>query len=555
MKKNLLHLNALCGIVLCLALFTSCETNTQKQKESNRYRLIHNNDGTDALYNRWFGNKQPLSKQDIINYVDMVAGTQVTTYMMCSGSDFLYYRSKYGRPFGDDRNGELGCGLDTATLRVWKEYHQNILNLEAEGTDVIEASLLRAQEKGMEAFITYRVNDLHFADTSTNCPIHYSDFWMAHPEYWLQDSTIGWNSAGALDFAIPEVRQQKLNIIFEQLEKYEMIDGYDLDFMRFIVYFKPTEARQNAPLITEMIQKVKSKIDSLSTIRGKKILLSVRVPMSIETCLEKGLDVQEWARQGLVDFVSIGVHWRGEPAIPVAKFIADFGFPNIPVYATIDDGGFRPREFFSQGMHRGMASNILAQGADGIHLFNYYFGNLNTEHKGNLDLEKGGQVCRLMAPDQLRILGTLETLKNKNKIFCLTDGISGEYGMKQYGPLPLVVAKERICKAPIYIGDNPAENPPQEMILCFRTDKPMECKLWVNGIELTQQKPEAVELYDRARGSFDSDRNYAYTIPQGALKQGDNEVLFRVYDEKAFFVVKRLDVVLKYGEVETHGYF
>ena len=96
---------------------------------------------------------------------------------------------------------------------------------EAEGTDVIEASLLRAQEKGMEAFITYRMNDLHFADTSYHCPIHYSDFWLAHPRYWLGDSTQGWHSAGALNFAIEAVRQRKLDIITEQLQKYEMIDG------------------------------------------------------------------------------------------------------------------------------------------------------------------------------------------------------------------------------------------------------------------------------------------------------------------------------------------
>ena len=71
-------------------------------------------------------------------------------------------------------------------------------------------------------------------------------------------------------------------------------------------------------------------------------------------------------------------------------------------------GGYRPREFWSHGMHRGMCSHILSQGADGIYLFNYYFGTLNTEHDGKLYLEDGGQVCRVMMPELLQELGSLE---------------------------------------------------------------------------------------------------------------------------------------------------
>lgn len=43
----------------------------------------------------------------------------------------------------------------------------------------------------------------------------------------------------------------KLNLIKEQLEKYDMIDGYELDFMRFIVLFKSGEGKEKAPLITD----------------------------------------------------------------------------------------------------------------------------------------------------------------------------------------------------------------------------------------------------------------------------------------------------------------
>ena len=83
---------------------------------------------------------------------------------------------------------------------------------------------------------------------------------------------------------------------------------------------------------------------------------------------------------------------------------------NIPFYSSIDDGGYRPREFWSHGMHRGMCSHVLTHDEDGIYLFNYYFGTLNTEHDGKLYLEDGGQVCRVMMPKLLQVLGSLETL-------------------------------------------------------------------------------------------------------------------------------------------------
>lgn len=164
------------------------------------------------------------------------------------------------------------------------------------GTDIIEATLKRAKEKKLEAFITFRMNDLHFSDTATNCPIQYSVFWIAHPEYWANDTTLSsWNASRALGFAHKEVRDHKLDVIREQLVKYgALIDGYELDFMRFIVYFKKNEAKRNAHLMTELMQSVKQLTDSVGKVHNKNILLTALVPATLSNCGEKGLDVKEW---------------------------------------------------------------------------------------------------------------------------------------------------------------------------------------------------------------------------------------------------------------------
>lgn len=542
--------------ITSLISFNGCSQTQNTHDNKPQFRIIHNNDGTDALANMWIDRDKPLTKADLEAYVDMVADAgSVTTYMMCSGSDFVYYRSAYERTFGDDLGGKIDCNGAGAQItgEALKKYYQNIQNLEKEGTDLIAGSLNRAKERGLEAFITFRVNDLHFADTLANCRLQYPDFWYNHPEYWTGDPTQGMNSANALDFSHPEVREHKLNLIYEQLDKYDMIDGYDLDFMRFIVLFKTGEGEKNAPLITDFVKSIKHRIDSLSEVRGKNILLSVRVPQTIEGAMSKGLDVKEWAKLGLIDFVSIGVHWRGETACPIAQFKDDFGYSNIPVYGSIDDGGYRPREFYSDGMYRGMASTILEQGGDGIYLFNFYFGDYN-DHNRQLVTNESGQVCRIRNPKLLSELGSEESLKNRNKIYCASDGTTDAYRVLQVSDLPVAAGLAKKGTANIFIGDDVKSTTPEEAILYFRTDRDCKFKVEFNGVELTDIRPDYPSIYDRDRGLEGDDKVFAYVVPNDLLNKGFNEVSFLSFGP-SFFVVKRLEVGLKYGDVSTHGYF
>lgn len=535
---------------LLAILFMLFTNGCNREKQLNHHRLIYNNDGTDILGNYMF-NQRPLSVDDVNAYVDIVANTQVTTFMICSGSDFMYYRSKYGRIFGDDRNGTLDCGCDTVNYRNTIAYYRNHLILDKVGTDIIATSLKRAKEKGMEAFISYRMNDLHFSDTALHCPVVYTDFWTAHPEYWMNED-IGWHSAGALDFANLEVREHKLNIICEQLDKYgDLLDGYDLDFMRFIVYFKSNEGEKNAPLMTSMVKEIKAKVDEISAKRGKKILLSARVPVDLDFCLKKGLDVKEWINLGLLDFVSIGVHYIGNPSIPVEKFKKDLAAPAIPVYASIEDGGYFPREFYSHGMYRGMASHILAQGGDGLYLFNYFF---NEYPSPGLKLEESGQVCRVIMPDLLHEMGSLETLRKRNKIYCLDDGNSAAYGYKPETPLPLMISSEKIASATIFIGDDPLKDVPEEVVLFLRSDKPAQFDLSVNGVKAEIQRPEYVYQFNRGNNLKNDEKVYAFLLPASCLKQGNNDIKLHSAENESF-KIERLEVALKYGDVKSCGYF
>jgi hypothetical protein len=515
-----------------------------QEQATRRLRLIFNCDGTDLLGNFVF-DRRPLSPADVNAYVDAYAGTQITTFMMCSGAHNLYYRSAYTRILGEEAPG---MAVDTTSedpedVRV---YYRNCLNVEREGADVLTAVLQRAREKHLETFISYRMNDLHF-NAPDQSPLSYCDFWANHPEYWVNED-IGWHSKGAFDFAHPEVRDFKTGIIAEQLDKYgHLLDGFDLDFMRFIVYFKQNEGVKHAPLMTELVRTVRQKTDEVSARTGRKILLSVRVPVDMDFCLRKGLDVKEWVRLGLVDMVNIGVHWCGHPAMPVAKFRSRLGNDRIPVLATIDDGGFQPREVYSHGMRRGMAAHIYAQGGDGIYLFNHFIG-------GNYDeAQPQESLCRrTVEPLLFHELGSPETLRRRNKIFAIDDGASAAYGYLPDTPLPLAVSATGQSAAEVYVADRPAEDQPEEAILFIRTDRPELLDVSVNGTQLNEQEPAYVTPFNRDHNLKDTETVYAYRIPVTLLKQGNNSVAFRSQAGEA--TVKRLEIALLYGPAETNGY-
>ena len=66
--------------------------------------------------------------------------------------------------------------------------------------------------------------------------------------------------------------------------------------------------------------------------------------------------------------------------------------------------------------------------------------------------------------------------------------------------------------------------------------------------------PAYTRLYDRERGLEGEEKEYAFILPGKVLKQGYNRIAFRSEDDNTF-IVKRVEIALKYGDVKTHGYF
>ena len=484
---------------------------------------------------------------EVQDFVDKYANTQVTTFMVSAGEEVPTYRSKYNRIAGDNDDGRLNCGTNTALYNHFRTENRNILNLEKEyGTDVATIQLKRAREKGMEAFLTFRMNDLHFVNPAHEYTMLWTDFWLKHPEFRLNED-VGWHSAGAYDFAHPEVRQYKLNIIFEHLELYgHLIDGYDLDFQRMPVFFKTGEAAQNGHLMTDFVKSVRSKLDELSAKHGRKIMLSARVPHDVVFCYSEGLEVKEWIKLGLIDFITIATFLLEDPYLPVAKSIQDLGNPNIPVYVNVNVDGYSPALVHSFGTKRGIASNIYAQGGNGIYLFNYFFDT--RMFKNCID-----NVCRSISRDLLMEIGSMETLRKRNKIFALDDGsASNYYRYRSRSTLPLSVSSD-MQNVNFHVGDPLQDDVPEQIILFIRTDREVEAEVQVNSVGVEPLEAKYILLYQANINLKPEEKVLVFSVPVSAVQQGVNQIGIRSHEGQ--FRVLRLEMAVRYGDVATHGYF
>jgi len=255
-------------------------------------RLIYNSDGGNIFIDK----KPPMRPADVHAYVDEVAGTRVTTFFMCPQYCMpMLYPSKVTEMIGGKLSPERRRQVEKIGTAERNSTERAILNLEAlvaAGHDPVGLVVDRCRAKKLEVFITFRLNEIHEVDKPASLVV--SEFWRKHPEWRVgkigdpvgepfrkiigprvSPVVAGW-FPGALNFAVPEVRQLRLAELRECCERYP-IDGLDLDFQRFPIYFPPVRGKENVPTMTAWLREVRAMTREVGVKRGRPLLLSARV--------------------------------------------------------------------------------------------------------------------------------------------------------------------------------------------------------------------------------------------------------------------------------------
>ena len=291
--------------------------------------------------------------------------------------------------------------------------HPGLMKWREQGLDYFDELIQRGHERGKEIWWGLRMNEVErgdlavydikaFADMKDRNPVK-----AAHPE-WLIRS---WWWQGFWNYAVQEVRDYRLSIIREVVEHYDF-DGVHLDFLRHTPFLPPGKQWEHREHLTAFMREVRATLQSQAAARGRPFLLAARVPDSVEGCRTDGLDIETWAREGLVDVLILGTRTINVDVASFRKAMAGAPVKLIPSFDCFHaTDGYHGDQ--SLDLVCGVFGNYLHQGADGVGVFNGIIGS----------------------PEQAKVLGLTQTDTRDLHVFSTIGSLTTMGGKARYYPI------------------------------------------------------------------------------------------------------------------------
>ncbi|NUQ65564.1 MAG: hypothetical protein HUU20_24105 [Pirellulales bacterium] len=483
-----------------------------RQQVAERPRpLIFNNDGNEPVYLM----KVPTAEELLRHRTTKLAGSHVGTIFYCtwgSGVGLFTHNTKVAEVF-DTKEGYFSTNLTRDLLDA--------------GIDPLNVMIEFGRKHRIEVFWSMRMNDVH--DSNTNYvwgPLTFKSnrFKLRHPEYLFGTAEHppkigGWSG---VDYGQAGVRDYVFRIIEEVCQNYA-VDGIELDFNRYPVLFKSNAMGRQATNadragMTDLLRRVRVAADAAGANRGRPILITARVPDSVEYCRAIGLDLEHWLRNDLLDMMTIGGYFQLNPWEYSVALARKYG---VKVYSSIDDARIR-RLPANRAMRnsvlsrRGQAMNLWAAGVDGIYMFNAFDPNdplwrelgdpklLATLDKDYFASVRGrGYAAVTWYPNA----------KFQNVAFLNPDA-----------PLPLRAGRKTTVS--FYVGDDFTQAPiiPKTVLRLQFKNLPDESTSRFVGIELNGTLLPEGQLDQKLTSWLDLDKWIEFEVSPTLLKQGENIV-------------------------------
>ena len=319
----------------------------------------------------WIMSEEPPVTPETIRekMIRPLEGMSAALWWSVGDHEVYHHETKIGEIMGD--------GYDLSDLEErsrWKAQNVRSLIETAEGPVTVLASLCR--EADIEFIPRVRMNS-HYAyfmpPYAESYSPEYGRFRQEHPDLLIgrpgediPKGTIDWDIRTGKDYAYPAVRDYTYSIITELFERFD-VDGVEMDFNRHPAMFRREEAYQNRYLMTDLVSRVRKRMDAVGAERGRKLKLCVRVPPTLADSARIGLDVRTWIEDGLVDVVVAGVGWIPFE-MPIAEFVEAARGSNTSVYGCVE--ALRP--LIDDNALRAAAYRYWQAGVDGIYLYNYF---------------------------------------------------------------------------------------------------------------------------------------------------------------------------------------
>lgn len=354
------------------------------------FRLLYSNDLTNiaSCVSPFHRSGEPFRPEMLEATVDEVADTGVDVHLLQPGLGTVPLWPSQDYPLDEHAawlRERFGLKPDAFTRFV------------LEGGDIVQTFIDRCRLRGQAPFVSIRMNDVHhkeYADAqkgakiSASAAMALSKFYCAHPEY-----RIGRGSSArdvALNWAIPEVREEKLALLRGLCERYDF-DGLELDSLRYYSFFRPEETtrEERCAIMAAFVKDVRAVLDRTAR-GGSHRWLCVRVPCYLEALDLLGLDLPSLTAAG-VDMVNASAHYfatqqhqlaairRQVPAAALYFELCHTIWKGEKVQAGYDVFPFRRAT--REQLHTS-AYLALARGANGISLFNFPYYRQHGQGEG-----------------------------------------------------------------------------------------------------------------------------------------------------------------------------
>ena len=350
------------------------------------------------------------------------------------------------------------------------------------GIEPWDIFMRRCRERGLEAWISVRMNDAH--DGILNDEACLADEYVYRAKW--RGHAIGerygyfWK---CLDYAHDEVRERMLGYLGEMLTRYDM-DGLELDFMREIWCFDYLDNPDCCAIMTDFIRNVRALVRASEEKRGHPITLSVRLPAEIEQCRVWGFDVGAWEQEHLVDHITVTPRWASsDDGMPISEWVS--AFPSIRISAGVEtllrvDDLRRSEDdscaHLDADTVNGLAASYLSQGAESINLYNYFSLPINTPTASTHCNSQ--PLSYLRTQDILSRCGDIETsLSTPRRHIVMYQDITPE-GFTARRPLPCHVTGSAVLTIPTGLIPTGAS---LELRAAFSEGSPADTEIALNG--------------------------------------------------------------------------
>ena len=302
----------------------------------------------------------PVQEDDLRRWVDMVAASGVDLFdqeVFSQGWTAYWQSAQYEY----DRRPQ----------------HRRFLPLLDAGIQPLDILIDQSHRRGMGFIAGFRLNDGH-AYQARKAGVGIAAFIEQHPQFQLKDmpSGIHFEETEPLDFSFAEVRAFTLGVIREVVERFA-VDGVEL-CMRDAAYFPDGTGPERAPLLTSLIEQIRTLLDERGAVVGKKLSLGVRVHPTIEDCAILGVDAPTWISQGFLDYISPQDMMYADFNLPYAAWAAltrktnCMLYPGLQPWASVRARHRMQQQPLQPANMRALAHSMYNAGADGMAIYNHF---------------------------------------------------------------------------------------------------------------------------------------------------------------------------------------